>query len=69
MSKADRDKYIAAKLAERKKITAEINALQAGRKAYLAAQERKQASAATLDTAMINAIRRQASERGYSFQK
>lgn len=69
MSKADRDKYIAAKLAERKKITAEINALQAGRKAYLAAQERKQASAATLDSAMISTIRRQASGRGYSFPK
>ena len=69
MDKTDQEKYIAAKLALRKKITAEINALQSERKTYLAAQEGKQASPATLDAAMISAIHRQASERGYNFQK
>jgi TolB-like protein len=68
MDKAELDKYIDGKLAERKKIKAEINRLQAERKAYLAQEEKKNASGAdTLDKAMINTIHRQASKRGYKF--
>ncbi len=69
MDKKDRDAYITGKLAERKKIKEEINRLQADRKAYIAAEEKKSAGAATLDKAMIDSIRKQATKRGYRFSK
>ena len=70
LDKAARDKYLDQKLAERKKIKDEINSLQAQRKAYIAAEEKKKASgASTFDKAMIDSIRRQATQRGYKFAK
>ncbi|MDQ7773962.1 MAG: CsgG/HfaB family protein [Elusimicrobiales bacterium] len=69
LDKAARDKYLEDKLAERKKIKEEISALQAQRKVYITAEEKKAAGASTLDKAMIEAIRRQATTRGYNFQK
>jgi TolB-like protein len=70
LDKAAREKYLDGKLAERKRIKDEINALQAQRKAYIAAEEKKQASGAnTLDKAMTESIRSQATRRGYKFQK
>ncbi len=69
MDKPALDKYIDGKLAERKKVKEEINRLQAGRKAYIAAEEKKQSSANTLDKAMIDTIRKQATRRGYKFAK
>ncbi|MDD2806072.1 MAG: FlgO family outer membrane protein [Elusimicrobiales bacterium] len=70
LDKEAREKYLDGKLAERKKIKDEINALQAQRKAYIAAEEKKQASGAnTLDKAMIESIRSQATKRGYKFRK
>ncbi len=62
-----RDKYLDDKVAERRKIKAEINALQAQRKVYIAAEEKKKSGAATLDKAMIDSIRKQATRRGYKF--
>ena len=69
LDKAGQQKYLEQKLAERRKIKEEINALQAQRKAYLAAEEKKQAGANTLDRAMIDSIRKQATQRGYQFAK
>jgi hypothetical protein len=69
MDKKDRDAYIAGKVAERKKIKEEINRLQGERKAYIAAEEKKSAGASTLDKAMIDSIRKQATKRGYKFSK
>jgi len=69
LDKAAREKYLDGKLAERKRIKDEINALQAQRKAYIAAEEKKAAGANTLDRAMIESIRTQATKRGYKFQK
>lgn len=69
MSKKEREEYLKAKLAERKKIQAEIARLQSERKAYIAAEEKKATGASTLDKAMINSIRRQATTRGYKFSK
>lgn len=69
LDKAGQQKYLEQKVAERKKIKDEINALQAQRKAYLAAEEKKQAGANTLDRAMIDSIRKQATQRGYQFSK
>ena len=70
MDKAKRDAYIEAKLAERRKIKEEITKLQAQRKAYIEQEEKKQAKGGnTLDKAMIDTIRKQATKRGYSFSK
>lgn len=69
LDKAGREKYLDGKLAERKKIKEEINRLQAQRRAHIAAEEKKQTGAQTLDRAMIDTIRRQAVKRGYSFDK
>ncbi len=68
MDKPELDKYIDAKLAERKKIKEEITRLQGERKAYIAGEEKKNASGSnTLDKAMIDTIHRQATKRGYKF--
>ena len=69
LDKAGREKYLEEKLSERKKIKEEINRLQAQRRAYIAAEEKKQSGARTLDRAMIDTIRKQAVKRGYSFDK
>ena len=61
MDKKDLNKYIDGKLAERKKIKADINRLQTERKAYISEDEKKQAGKpATLDKAIIDAVRKQA---------
>ncbi len=67
LDKAALDKYIDGKLAERRKIKAEIVRLQAERKAYIAKEEKQRSGAKTLDKAMIDTIRRQATKRGYKF--
>jgi len=69
MDKKELNKYIDGKLTERKQIKEEINRLQTERKAYIATEEKKQAGANTLDKAMIDTIRRQATRRGYKFSK
>ncbi|OGS14910.1 MAG: hypothetical protein A3J70_14275 [Elusimicrobia bacterium RIFCSPHIGHO2_02_FULL_61_10] len=62
------DKYIEGKLAERKQIKTEITRLQTERKVYIAQEEKKLSSGtSTLDKAMIDTIRRQATKRGYKF--
>ncbi len=67
MDKKERDAYIDGKLAERKKIKEEINRLQTERKTYIAQEEKKASGVNTLDKAMTNTIRKQATKRGYKF--
>jgi len=68
LDKKELNKYIDGKLAERKKLKEEINRLQGERKAYIAAEEKKNtAGGKTLDKAMIETIRKQAVKRGYKF--
>ena len=71
LKKLDRpalDKYIEGKLAERKQIKTEITRLQTERKVYIAREEKNLSSGtSTLDKAMIDTIRRQATKRGYKF--
>ncbi|MDA8242615.1 MAG: FlgO family outer membrane protein [Elusimicrobia bacterium] len=62
-----RAEYLEEKLAERRKIKDEINRLQAERKAYISAEQKKASAANTLDKAMIDSIRKQATGRGYTF--
>ena len=68
MDKKELDAYLDNQLAERKKIKEQINKLQAERKVYIAAEEKKQAGGArTLDMAVIATIHKQATKRGYKF--
>lgn len=72
MSDKERNAFLDKQLAERKQLKEEINRLQAQRKVFLAAEEKKRASGAganTLDKAVISTIRKQATQRGYKFSK
>jgi len=70
MDEAELDKYIDSKLAERKKIKADILRLQEERKTYIAEQERTQSGApVTLDKAIIDAVHKQAVKKGYKFSR
>ncbi|HAF95465.1 MAG: hypothetical protein A2X34_09940 [Elusimicrobia bacterium GWC2_51_8] len=69
MKKEELGRYIDAKVTERRQIKAEIAGLQQERKKYLAADEKKRAAGPdTLDTAVINSIRSQATKRGFKFK-
>jgi prefoldin subunit 5 len=69
MSAEQREAYLKAELAKREKIQNEIQKLAAERDAYVANVRMQQANAgdATLDLAMIDAVRSQATARGYTF--
>ncbi len=68
MNDKELDKTIDAKLAERKKIKEEISRLQAERRSYIEEQEKKAAGGPeTLDKAMLQTVRSQASRKGYKF--
>jgi hypothetical protein len=67
MSPTERKQFIQKKLHERKKIQDKINALNIQRRAYVAAQEKKNSNGNTLDQAMMNSIRKQAKSRNFAF--
>lgn len=70
MDKAELDKYIDSKLAERKKIKTDILRLQEERKSYIAEQEKKRSGApVTLDKAIIDAVHKQAVKKGFKFSR
>lgn len=68
MSDKELDKTLDARLEERRKIKEEITRLQAERRRYIEEQE-KQAAAGpdTLDKAVLQTVRSQASKKGYKF--
>ncbi|MCG2726850.1 MAG: VWA domain-containing protein [Elusimicrobia bacterium] len=69
MSEKEREKHIENKLAERKKVKAEILKLQNERKKYIAEREKEMLSApSTMGKAVINAIHKQASKKGFKFK-
>lgn len=66
-----REKYVAEKRAEREKIQKEINDLDAKRREYIAAERKKQAEKtgkASLDEAVLKAVREQAGRKKYEFE-
>jgi len=67
----EKQKWIDAKLAERKEIQEEISTLFKARETYVAAERQKQAETAgqTLDAAMESMIREQATSRGFEFEQ
>lgn len=71
MTPAERQAHIEAMMAERKALQEKIKEVSAARRAYVAAEREKQStqSESTLDNAVIDAVRAQATARGYTFQK
>ncbi|MEW6556752.1 MAG: FlgO family outer membrane protein [Elusimicrobiota bacterium] len=69
MNKNEIDKYIDQKLDERKKIREQISELQEERKKYIAQKEKETTGApATLDKAVIDAVHKQALNKGFKFK-
>jgi hypothetical protein len=70
MSKEQREAYVKGRLAERERIQSEIQKLAKERDSYVAQQQKKMAEAdtGTLDMAMIDAVRGQASKKGWQFE-
>ncbi len=74
MTVEEREQFVNDKLAERKKISDEINQLNAERKEFVTQKRREMAEetgeeADTLDTAVIKAIRAQAEQNQYTFEE
>jgi TolB-like protein len=68
MDKTLLNKRIDEKLAERKKLKADILRLQTERVKHIAEEEKKQTGVpATLDKAVLDAVRKQAAKKGYKF--
>ncbi|MFN3405611.1 MAG: VWA domain-containing protein [Cytophagaceae bacterium] len=68
MNDEQKQKYIAEKKAEREKIKAEILELSKKREAYITAEKKKQGEDdKMLDKSMINAIKKQASDKKFEF--
>jgi hypothetical protein len=69
MSKEERKAYVEAQAQKRTAIQDRINALAAERQKFVAAEQAKQAEGpSSLDVAMLDAIRTQASKRGFRFE-
>lgn len=67
MTETERKSFVETKAAERAKIQAEINRLNAERNKYVAEQSKNQPGSSTLDTVMVSTIREQAARRNYKF--
>jgi hypothetical protein len=70
MSKGEREAYVKGQLEKREQIQTQIRKLASERDRYVAEQQTKlaQADEGTLDAAMIDAVRGQASKMGYQFE-
>lgn len=64
-----RKDFIESKKAERVSIQAEIKTLEAKRTAFVADKRKAMADTKTLDNVMVNAVKRQAADKGYDFEK
>ena len=69
MDKEARTAFIAAKKAERETIRAEINALQALQKTYVAKKKAEMAKTRTMDEVVVTAVRAQAEKSGFEFKE
>jgi len=63
-----RKAFIEAKTQERETARAEIKALEAKREAYVAKERKAMSESETLDNVMVKAVRKQAEDKGYSFE-
>ena len=67
MDKAERKEYIAKTLSKRKKIQEKITKLSEERRKYVETEMKKNAESNSLDSAIINAIRKQAKDKKFVF--
>lgn len=71
MSREERESFLKSQIEKREAIQTKIHELSKARDAYVAAERKRLAEEkgeATLDVAMIDAVRDQASKKGYSFE-
>ena len=68
MSSEERTQYVEQKEKEREKIQSEINKLDQQRRDYIAQQMKENSEENTLDAAMLQMIREQASNKNYKFE-
>lgn len=69
MNETQRKAHIRRKAEERRLLQKKISELNSQRQKYIEEQEKKRAGAATLDKAIINSVRAQAGQKGFSFRK
>lgn len=69
MTQQERVNYIAKKAQERKQIQKQIQDLNTKRINYIAKQNKEAGNENSLDAAMINAIKKQATDKGFSFKE
>jgi hypothetical protein len=70
-SKKEKEKYVAEKVEDRKKIQKKIAKLNEERREYVAKEEKKMAAEAgadSFDSALIKSVRTQASEKSFTFE-
>ncbi len=69
MSKTEKANYVLQKKKERDAITAQIGALGKQRTAYIASERAKMGEDASLENAMLTAVRGQARSKGFTFEE
>jgi hypothetical protein len=68
MSPQEREAYVEKKAAERAELQTKISQLNAERRKYVAEEQKKLSGDNTLDKAVIDAVRKVAVKKGYSFE-
>ena len=68
MDAAQRKAFVEEKTAERAQIQSEIKTLELKRKTYVSDKRKDMADTQTLDNVMVNAVKRQAADKGYDFE-
>ena len=68
MNSDDRKAFVETKIKEREATRSQIKALEAKREAFIAKERKAMSESETLDNVMVKAIRKQAEEKGYSFE-
>ncbi|MCK4798495.1 MAG: VWA domain-containing protein [Spirochaetes bacterium] len=68
MTKKERKEYVEKQIKKRKEIQEKINKLNEDRRKYVEKEMKKQTEENTLDSAIINSIRKQASKKNYEFK-
>jgi hypothetical protein len=68
MTPKEREAYVDKKNAERTGLQAKISTLNAERRKYVADEQKKMSADNTLDKAVIDAVRKEATKKGYQFE-
>jgi hypothetical protein len=68
MTAKEREAYVDKKAKERAELQTQINKLNEERRKYVAAQQTKTSKNSSLDQAIVNTVRKLATDKGYSFE-